>query len=242
MVHRGPVPGPVAMSHRILIIDDDLRLGEMLSSYLQTRGYSVIHHATVSAGLDALRRQDFDALVLDVMLPDGDGLQVCRNVRASSKIPILMLTARGDELDRIIGLEMGADDYLPKPFNPRELSARLGAILRRAQPDTTGENVLRFGSITIDAGAREVRIKGERRELTGRQFDLLLFLAERSGRVQSRERLMEALKGETWESFDRSIDVHISRVRNAIEDNPKKPRIVQTVRGTGYVFTPPSAQ
>jgi DNA-binding response OmpR family regulator len=151
-----------------------------------------------------------------------------------------MLTAGGDDLDRIVGLELGADDYLPKPFNPRELLARLGAILRRVQgaaPEAAPP--LRFGRLTLDRGRREVRVDGARRELTGRQFDMLVLLAERAGRVQSREQIMEALKGEEWDSVDRSIDVHISRIRNAIEDDPRRPRFVQTVRGAGYVFIAP---
>jgi DNA-binding response OmpR family regulator len=151
-----------------------------------------------------------------------------------------MLTARGDDMDRIIGLELGADDYLPKPFNPRELLARLAAVLRRARPASDGPaDVLRFGPLEIDRGAREVRVHGQRRELTARQFNLLLLLAERAGRVQTREQILEGLKGEEWDAVDRSIDVHISRIRQLIEDDVKHPRFVQTVRGSGYVFTPP---
>jgi DNA-binding response OmpR family regulator len=156
-------------------------------------------------------------------------------------VAVLMLTARGDDLDRIVGLELGADDYLPKPFNPRELLARLGAILRRSRgPAAEGSEgpPLRFGRLELDRAAREVRVDGQRRELTGRQFDMLVLLAERAGRVQSREQIMEALKGEEWDSVDRSIDVHISRIRTAIEDDPRRPRFVQTVRGAGYVFNP----
>jgi two-component system, OmpR family, phosphate regulon response regulator OmpR len=174
------------------------------------------------------------------MLPGIDGLEVCRRARAFSQVPILMLTARGDDMDRIVGLEIGADDYLPKPFNPRELLARLAAVLRRTHGgEAKPADVLRFGALEIDRAAREVRVKGQRREMTGRQFDLLLLLAERAGRVQSRDQLMDALKGEEYDNVDRSIDVHISRIRQAIEDDPKQPRFVQTVRGAGYVLTPP---
>jgi two-component system, OmpR family, phosphate regulon response regulator OmpR len=177
------------------------------------------------------------------MLPGIDGLEVCRRLRARSRVPVVMLTARGDEMDRIIGLEIGADDYLPKPFNPRELLARLTAVLRRsAPPAPRGEDVLRVGWLEIDRGAREVRVRGQRRDLTGRQFDLLVLLAERAGRVQTRDQLMDALKGEEWDSVDRSIDVHISRIRQAIEDDAKHPRLVQTVRGAGYVLTPPPTE
>jgi two-component system, OmpR family, phosphate regulon response regulator OmpR len=229
------------MATRVLIIDDDLRLAEMLMSYLTARGFLVQHRPDGRSGLQAVA--DADAVILDVMLPDADmdGFEVCRLIRARSQVPVLMLTARGDAMDRIVGLEIGADDYLPKPFDPRELLARLSAILRRTRrpPAEGGPAPLRFGRLVIDPAAREVRVNDERKELTGRQFDLLLLLAERAGRVQSREQIMEALRGEEWESFDRSIDVHISRIRSAIEEDPRRPRFVQTVRGAGYVFTPP---
>jgi len=232
------------MSDRILIIDDDERLAEMLASYLNARSFSVEHQPNGALGLAALDANPFDAIILDVMLPDLDGFEVCRRIRARLQTPILMLTARGDDLDRIVGLEIGADDYLAKPFNPRELVARLSAILRRtrrAAPEKgpASEPVMRFGKLQIDRQLREVYVSTERKELTSRQFDLLVLLAERAGRIQSREQIMEALRGEQWDAFDRSIDVHISRIRNAIETDPKRPRFVQTVRGAGYVFTPP---
>jgi DNA-binding response OmpR family regulator len=169
------------------------------------------------------------------MLPDMDGLEVCRRIRADAQARILMLTARGDAMDRVIGLEMGADDYLAKPFEPRELLARLRSILRRAKGDSKPD-VLRFGRLDIDAGAREARLDGESRALTSYQFALLLGLAQHAGRVMSREALMEIVKNERLEAFDRSIDVHISRIRAAIEDDPKHPRRIITVRGAGYVF------
>jgi two-component system phosphate regulon response regulator OmpR len=233
------------MATRVLMIDDDGRLASMLASYLGARGFTVEHRENGRAGLDALEHGDpFEAVILDVMLPDLDGFEICRRIRARSQIPILMLTARGDATDRIVGLEIGADDYLPKPFEPRELVARLSAILRRARPAPSEPATppLRFGKLVIDPLAREVRVGDERRELTGRQFDLLLFLAQRPGRVLSREQIMEALRGEDWESFDRSIDVHVSRIRSAIEDDPRRPRFVQTVRGAGYVFSPPGPE
>jgi two-component system, OmpR family, phosphate regulon response regulator OmpR len=227
------------MPTRLLIIDDDLRLAEMLQSYLTARGFAVDHRDAGQRGLEALESREYQAVILDIMLPDLDGFEVCRRIRARSDVPVLMLTARGEAMDRIVGLEIGADDYLSKPFEPRELLARLSAILRRmARPATKG--ALRFGRLVIDPAAREVRVGDERRELTGHQFDLLLFLAERAGRVQSREQIMEALRGEELESFDRRIDVHVSRIRSAIEDDPKRPRFLQTVRGTGYVFAPPA--
>jgi two-component system phosphate regulon response regulator OmpR len=230
------------MPTRILIIDDDLRLAEMVGSYLTARGFAVDHRDGGQRGLEALESREYQAVILDIMLPDLDGFEVCRRIRARSQVPVLMLTARGEAMDRIIGLEIGADDYLPKPFEPRELVARLSAILRRvARPAQKGA-ALRFGRLLIDPAAREVRVGDERRELTGHQFDLLLFLAERAGRVQSREQIMEALRGEELESFDRRIDVHVSRIRSAIEEDPKRPRFLQTVRGTGYVFAPPAEE
>jgi DNA-binding response OmpR family regulator len=220
---------------RILLIEDDVRLAEMVSSYLGAAGFSVTHAATGNAGIGLAGRDGFDALILDLMLPDIDGLEVCRRIRARAGTPILMLTARGDAMDRVVGLEMGADDYLPKPFEPRELLARLKAILRRQGRDEPRE-MLRFGRLQIDPGALEVRLDGEPRPLTSHQFALLLVLARHAGRVMSREAIMDLLKHERLEAFDRSIDVHISRIRAAIEDNPKKPRRVITVRGAGYVF------
>jgi two-component system phosphate regulon response regulator OmpR len=220
---------------RILLIEDDPRLAEMVKNYLGEAGFRVAHAATGGGGIALLSRDAFDALVLDLMLPDIDGLDVCRRIRERSDTPILMLTARGDAMDRVVGLEMGADDYLPKPFEPRELLARLKAILRRTRMEAKSE-LLRFGRLEIDVGARAVRLDGEARALTGYQFALLLLLAQHAGRVLSRETIMDLMKNERLEAFDRSIDVHISRIRAAIEDDPKKPRRVITVRGAGYVF------
>jgi DNA-binding response OmpR family regulator len=169
------------------------------------------------------------------MLPDLDGFEVCRRVRAGSDLPILMLTARGEETDRIVGLELGADDYLAKPFSPRELLARLRAILRRRAAPASAA-CLRFGRLEIDRDARSLKLDGEPRTLTSHQFELLWVLAQNAGRVLSRERLMELVRGESLEAFDRSIDVHISRIRAAIEEDPGHPRRVLTVRGVGYVF------
>ena len=207
----------------------------MVREYLGKAGFDVIHAESGTRGLALHGREPVDAVVLDLMLPDGDGLEICRRIRARSDSPILMLTARGDPMDRVVGLEMGADDYLPKPFEPRELLARLRAILRRGRAGPRAD-VLRFGRLEIDRGAREVRLDGSPRVLTGYQFALLLALAEHSGRVMSRETLMDVVKGEQFDAFDRSIDVHISRIRAAIEDDPKRPRRVITVRGAGYVF------
>ena len=223
------------MPQRILLIEDDSRLAAMVSEYLGGAGYRVSVADTGEAGLARLAREPHDAIVLDLMLPDTDGLAVCRRVRAASDTPILMLTARGDPMDRVVGLEMGADDYLPKPFEPRELLARLRAILRRRQPGAAPA-VLRFGRLEIDRDARAVRLDGAERPLTAHQFGLLVALAEHAGRVLSRDTLMDLVRGEALEAFDRSIDVHVSRIRVAIEDDPKRPRRLLTVRGAGYVF------
>ncbi len=224
-----------SVPERILMIEDDGRLAAMVSEYLGESGLRVTARETAHEGLALLKREPFDALILDVMLPDLDGFEVCRRVRAGSDIPILMLTAKGDAADRVVGLELGADDYLPKPFNPRELLARLRAILRRRKVGSSG-GVIRFGRLEIDRNARVVRVDGEERPLTSYQFEVLVALAAHAGRVLSREQLMDLLKGEQLEAFDRSIDVHVSRIRAAIEDDPKKPRRIITVRGAGYVF------
>ena len=224
------------MAERILIVEDDSRLADMLLEYLGQAGFGVTLARLGATALEKLSDNDYDAVVLDLMLPDMDGLDVCRQLRAKYDTPVLMLTARGDAVDRIVGLELGADDYLPKPFEPRELVARLRAIMRRRARGTSGERSWHFGRLELDTAARAVRLDGKLCELTGYQFDLLVALAKNAGRVLSREVLMDLAKGEEFESFDRSIDVHISRIRAVIEDNPKKPRRIITVRAAGYVF------
>jgi len=227
------------VAERVLLIEDDSRLAGMVGEYLGKAGFHVIHAENGTRGLALHDREPVDVVILDLMLPDSDGLDICRQIRARSDSPILMLTARGDPMDRVVGLEMGADDYLPKPFEPRELLARLRAILRRSRAGPRSgpsPDVLRYGRLEIDRGAREVRLDGAPRPLTGYQYALLLALAEHAGRVMSRDALVDVVKGEQFEAFDRSIDVHVSRIRAEIEDDPKKPRRVITVRGTGYVF------
>jgi two-component system phosphate regulon response regulator OmpR len=239
------------MSQHLLMIEDDARLADMVSQYLGQSGYALQTAADGQSGLDALLHPASghapDLVILDLMLPDMDGLEVCRRIRAMpgtlAHIPVLMLTAKGDPMDRVIGLELGADDYLPKPFEPRELLARIRAVLRRktdgaatatAATDTTP--VLRFGSLTIDRDARAVAVDGAPCDLTSYQFDLLVAMAERAGRVLTRDQIMEAVRGRELEAFDRSIDVHMGRIRAAIEVDAKDPKRILTVRGVGYVF------
>ena len=227
------------MTSKLLLIDDDLRLTDMVRGYLRNNGFEVDTAGSLAAGREQLKHAQHDALLLDLMLPDGDGLDFTRELRSQARtrrLPLLMLTARGEPMDRIVGLEIGADDYLPKPFEPRELLARVKALLRRATPDAADDDVLVFGRLEVDLGARQARLAGQACELTSHQFELLTVLARSPGRVLSRDQIMDALKGHPLEAFDRSIDVHISRIRAVIEDDPKNPKRVLTVRGAGYVF------
>jgi DNA-binding response OmpR family regulator len=233
------------MTQHLLMIEDDARLATMVAEYLQQSGFSVAHCGDGLSGLAHMEHNTGatppELVILDLMLPDIDGLEVCRRLRALpgavGSLPVLMLTAKGDAMDRIIGLELGADDYLPKPFEPRELLARIRAILRR-KADNTGPNgkTLRFGSLEIDRDARTVTVSGASCDLTSYQFDLLVALAERAGRVLTRDQIMEAVRGRELEAFDRSIDVHMGRIRAAIEADAKDPKRILTVRGVGYVF------
>lgn len=220
------------MADRVLIIEDDDRLADMVMDYLGEAGFIMSRAATGADGLAAAGQAD--AVLLDLMLPDMDGLEVCREVRKTGGPPILMLTAKGDPMDRIVGLELGADDYLPKPFEPRELLARLRAILRRGRAEAP--ETLRFGRLEIDAGAMEARLDRKVLHLTAHQFKLLSAMAHAPGRVLTRDFLMDAVAGAPLEAFDRSIDVHVSRIRAEIEDDPKRPRRLLTIRGVGYVF------
>ena len=235
------------MSSQLLMIEDDARLAQMVGEYLGQSGLQVTHRADGKSGLAQLQGPDAgplpDLVILDLMLPDMDGLEVCRRIRSlqghAAQVPVLMLTAKGDPMDRIIGLELGADDYLPKPFEPRELLARIRAILRRRTDSgsaAAATQVLRFGTLEIDRDARTVTVAGEPADLTSYQFDLLVALAERAGRVLTRDQIMEAVRGRELEAFDRSIDVHMGRIRAAIEQDAKNPRRILTVRGVGYVF------
>ena len=236
-----------AMSSQLLMIEDDARLAQMVGEYLGQSGLQVTHRADGKSGLAQLQGPDAgplpDLVILDLMLPDMDGLEVCRRIRSlqgnAAQVPVLMLTAKGDPMDRIIGLELGADDYLPKPFEPRERLARIRAILRRRTDgggSAAATQVLRFGTLEIDRDARTVTVAGQAADLTSYQFDLLVALAERAGRVLTRDQIMEAVRGRELEAFDRSIDVHMGRIRAAIEQDAKNPRRILTVRGVGYVF------
>ena len=221
------------MATRVLLIDDDTRMYELLAQYLGQNGITVTHAPDGGRGLAALEASAYDAVLLDVMMPGMDGLEVCRRIRAKSTLPVIMLTARGDETDRVVGLELGADDYLAKPFSPRELLARLRAVLRRAQPAAVAEK-LESSGVSIDVSAREVRAGGRLVELTGLEFDLLVALVRRAGRVIPRDALLgEAGRSDTVVG-ERTVDVHISHLRQKLGDEGN--RLIKTVRGVGYLF------
>lgn len=235
---------PPSSRYKVLLVDDDARLRDLLSRYLSEQGFSV-RAVPDGAMMDrALHREHFDLMVLDLMLPGEDGLSICRRLRAAENtIPVIMLTAKGDEVDRIIGLEMGADDYLPKPFNPRELVARIQAVMRRkpvqlpGAPTVEGE-VIRFGKVQVHLGTRELIRGDERISLTTGEFSLLKVLLQHPGQPLSRDKLMELARGREYGVFDRAIDVQVSRLRKLVEEDPAHPRYIQTVWGFGYVFVP----
>jgi two-component system OmpR family response regulator len=229
---------------KILVVDDDLRLRDLLKRYLSEQGFAVDTAPDAAAMDRQLQRVRYDLMVLDLMLPGEDGLSLCRRVRAQSSIPIVFLTAKGEEIDRIIGLEMGADDYLSKPFNPRELLARIRAVLRRrtgeARPEPdAGGNVLSFEGWRLDLALREVSSpEGAKVAVTGAEFDLLHAFCERPGRVLSRDQLLDLTQGRVAGPFERSIDVLVSRLRQKIERDAREPQFIKTIRSGGYVFTP----
>ena len=222
-------------STRVLIIDDDARLNALLRDYLGRFGFSVRAETHPDAGLRALRADPPDLLVLDVMLPDTDGLAVCRKVRETSGLPIIMLTARGDVADRILGLELGADDYLPKPFEPRELVARIQAVLRRGSKSPP-EEIVRVGALEVNWATCTVRLEGRPLPLTTAEFELLGLFVRNQGRVLSRDRIMDETREVDWEAYDRSIDVLVSRLRSKLGDDARKPIFIRTIRGMGYSF------
>ena len=218
------------------MIDDDEKLVALTRDYLESHGFEVSAAHDGPAGVEAVRASEPALVILDLMLPGIDGLEVCRRVRQSSRVPILMLTAKGDETERIVGLEMGADDYLPKPFSARELLARIRAILRRSDdaPKAVVPSVVRVGPLMVDAGSRVVSVAGRQIDMTTAEFDLLHALASSAGRVLSRDQLLQRVHGEHWAAYDRSVDVHVSRIRQKIEDDPRRPVLLKTVRGVGY--------
>jgi DNA-binding response OmpR family regulator len=219
----------------ILVIDDDERLRELVAEYLGGRGFAVVTAEDGEHGLAALRGgSPIDLVVLDVMMPGLDGFGVMREIRKASRVPVIMLTARGDELDRIVGLELGADDYMPKPFNPRELLARVQAVLRRSEPEPEAPDKVSAGPIEVDVDRRSVTLFGRPIELTTTEFEILRTLVANAGRVIPRERLMELARGEDFASFERSVDVHVSHIRKKLGDDPKSPTLLKTVRGIGY--------
>jgi DNA-binding response OmpR family regulator len=220
---------------RVLVIDDDERLNSLLTRYMGRFGFAVHSATDPRTGLRMLKSDPPDMVILDVMLPDMDGFAVCRKVRETSRVPIIMLTARGEVMDRILGLELGADDYLAKPFEPRELVARVQAVLRRGAPSGSDER-MRIGDLDVDWSTRCVRLAGRDLGVTTAEFELLALLVRNSGRVLSRERILDGTRGIDWEAYDRSIDVLISRLRQKLGDHAKNPAFIRTVRGAGYVF------
>jgi DNA-binding response OmpR family regulator len=220
-----------------LLVEDDSRLAELTREYLGGHGVAVEVVSDGRRGLQEALRGRWDVVLLDLMLPSLGGLELCRELRARSDVPIIVLTARGEEADRVMGLETGADDYLAKPFSPRELLARIRAVTRRAK-GRAGPLLrpVKVGALIIDPSARSVTLRGKPIELTAYEFALLQALAERAGRVLTRDQLMEFARGSAEESFDRSVDVHVSRLRHKLGDDPKRPRLLKTVRGTGYVL------
>ncbi len=221
------------MASRVLLIDDDARLPELLREYMEQNGVDLAHAPDGARGLTMLEQGAFDAVLLDVMMPGMDGLEVCKRIRSKSTVPVIMLTARGDETDRVVGLELGADDYVGKPFSPRELLARLRAVLRRARPDVMSE-ALQVGDLSVDVPSRLATRSGAAVELTGIEFDILVALVRRAGRVVPRDALLsEAGRGDVVVG-ERTVDVHISHLRQKLGDDGGK--LIKTVRGVGYVL------
>ena len=223
---------------RLLLVDDDQELGQMLSDFLATDRLDVTVCKSGEEGVDTFEAGDFDILILDIMLPGMSGLDVLKKIRQQSQVPVIMLTARGDDVDRIIGLEFGADDYLPKPFNPRELLARIKAILRRAQPQETGKRYWRLGGIELDSRTYRATVDGNPLRLTGSEFEILKCLLETPGQVVSKEQLSERALGRRLLPYDRSIDTHISNLRGKLERAGNNSESIQNQRGVGYLLLP----
>ncbi len=228
----------MAAKKQILIIDDDQKLNELLKSYLLKFDMRVMAAVNPEEGLNLLKKRGPDLVILDVMLPGKDGFEVCKEIRKSSKVPIIMLTARGDVTDRVVGLEIGADDYLAKPFEPRELVARIQTVLRRFAPSPapSAGGFLRSDDLTVDLAKRTASLKQKELGLTTTEFEILLFFLGNPGAVLSRDRIMEHLKGIECEAFNRSIDIAVSRLRKKLKDSAENPRFFKTVWGEGYLF------
>ena len=224
-----------AVFGKILIIDDDEKLNRLLTDYLSKMGFAVLTATLPSAGLEKLEKETPDLVILDVMLPEMDGFEVCRTIRQSSSVPVVMLTARGEVMDRVVGLEIGADDYLPKPFEPRELVARIQAILRRIQTKSKS-GIKTIGALCIDSHKYEVRVDDKLVHLTLNEFECLVLLVKNKGKVLNRDQIIEELRGIEWDAFNRSVDITMSRLRQKLGDDPKNPRFIKTIWGTGYLF------
>ena len=224
-----------AVFGKILIIDDDEKLNRLLTDYLSKMGFTVLTSTLPSAGLEKLEEETPDLVILDVMLPEMDGFKVCRTIRQSSSVPVVMLTARGEVMDRVVGLEIGADDYLPKPFEPRELVARIQAILRRIQTKSKS-GIKTIGALCIDSHKYEVRVDDKLVHLTLNEFECLVLLVKNKGKVLNRDQIIEELRGIEWDAFNRSVDITMSRLRQKLGDDPKNPRFIKTIWGTGYLF------
>jgi two-component system alkaline phosphatase synthesis response regulator PhoP len=222
------------MAQTILVVDDEARILKLVRDYLERAGFAVLTARDGEAALILARIEQPDLIVLDLMLPGVDGLDVCRRLRQESGVPIIMLTARVEEADRIVGLELGADDYVTKPFSPRELVARVRATLRRANGQLGPSSIVRAGELELDTGSLETIVAGQRIELTATEFQLLVTLARQPGRIFSREQLLEAVHGVSFDGYDRSVDSHIKNIRRKIEPDPRQPRYIQTVYGIGY--------
>lgn len=232
-----------ANQNRILMIDDDVKLCRLVKDYLAPFGFAVETANDGATGLETARNGDFGAIILDVMMPQMDGFEVLKRLRQFSNVPVLMLTALGDESDRIVGLEIGADDYLPKTFSTRELLARLRAVTRRSQMNAaapTENEEIAFGDVQINPATRDVTQNGQTVILTALEFDLLMCLARFKGRVLDRDKLLDEIAGREYDVFDRSIDVHISSLRRKLGDDPKNPRYIKTIRSVGYMLVPES--
>ncbi len=223
------------MNSRILIIDDDEKLNRLLTDYLGRMGFEVMTSILPGEGLELLEQENPDLVILDVMLPEMDGFEVCRTIRQSSSVPVIMLTARGEVMDRVVGLEIGADDYLPKPFEPRELVARIQSVLRRAQTKNSSGSQ-QYGNLSIDFHRREVTLEEQVLPLTSNEFECLALLVRNTGKVLDRDKIMEELRGIEWDAFNRSVDITMSRLRHKLADDPKNPRFIKTIWGTGYLF------